>query len=224
MLELTKYISYRGVIIMNSLDYQHIFHEIKNTVTLINSSAQLLNTKCPQLDTEPYWNNMKHEITYLKNMVLEISQSGSTEQLQKEFLDVNSLLEDICRLMKDTYSDLQWNLQLDQHLPFINADHIKLKQAILNLLKNSAEAESKYITITTKTENTGIQLIITDCGGGIPLALEDKVFKLFTTSKEHGTGLGLAIARQIIESHQGTLILNNHPGEGCTFTITLPVL
>lgn len=209
---------------MNSLDYQHIFHEIKNTVTLINSSAQLLNTKCPQLDTEPYWNNMKHEITYLKNMVLEISQSGSTEQLQKEFLDVNSLLEDICRLMKDTYSDLQWNLQLDQHLPFINADHIKLKQAILNLLKNSAEAESKYITITTKTENTGIQLIITDCGGGIPLALEDKVFELFTTSKEHGTGLGLAIARQIIKSHQGTLILNNHPGEGCTFTITLPVL
>ena len=146
---------------MNSLDYQHIFHEIKNTVTLINSSAQLLNTKCPQLETEPYWNNIKHEITYLKNMVLEISQSGSTEQLQKEFLDVNSLLEDICRLMKDTYSDLQWNLQLDQHLPFINADHIKLKQAILNLLKNSAEAESKYITITTKTENTGIQLIIT---------------------------------------------------------------
>ena len=70
------------------------------------------------------------------------------------------------------------------------ADHIKLKQAILNLLKNSAEAESKYITITTKTENTGIQLIITDCGGGIPLALEDKVFELFTTSKEHGTGLG----------------------------------
>ena len=114
---------------MNSLDYQHIFHEIKNTVTLINSSAQLLNTKCPQLDTEPYWNNIKHEITYLKNMVLEISQSGSTEQLQKEFLDVNSLLEDICRLMKDTYSDLQWNLQLDQHLPFINADHIKLKPA-----------------------------------------------------------------------------------------------
>lgn len=207
---------------MNSLDYQHIFHEIKNTVTLINSSAQLLNAKCPQLDTEPYWDNIKHEITYLKNMVLEISQSGNTDQLQKESLDLNSLLKDLCRLMKDAYSDLQWNLQLDQQLPYVLADHIKLKQAILNLLKNSAEAESGYITITTKNENQSIRLAITDSGGGIPLALEDKVFDLFTTSKEHGTGLGLAIARQIIESHQGTLILSNHPGEGCTFTITLP--
>ena len=47
---------------MNSLDYQRIFHEIKNTITLINSSAQLLDSKCPQLQSQPYWNNIRQEI------------------------------------------------------------------------------------------------------------------------------------------------------------------
>ncbi len=207
---------------MNSLDYQHVFHEIKNTVTLINSSAQLLNTKCPQLNTEPYWDNIKHEISYLKNMVLEISQAGNADHLQKQLLDINSLLKDICRFMKDSYSELKWNLQLEHHLPFVNADNIKLKQAILNLLKNSAEADSEYITIRTQSKDTNVQISIADCGGGIPPTLEEKVFDLFTTSKEQGTGLGLAIARQIIESHCGSLLLDNRPGEGCTFTIILP--
>lgn len=207
---------------MNSLDYQHVFHEIKNTVTLISSSAQLLNTKCPQLNTEPYWDNMKHEINYLKNMILEISQAGNAEQLQKQLLDINVLLKDTCRCMKDTYSDLEWNLQLSEQLPFVYADNTKLKQAILNLLKNSAEADSEYITITTQSGNHHIKIMITDCGGGIPLAMEDKIFDLFTTSKEQGTGLGLAIAKQIIEFHNGSLLLDNRPGEGCTFTIILP--
>lgn len=207
---------------MNALDYQHIFHEIKNTVTLINSSAQLLNTKCPQLNTEPYWNNIRHEINYLKNMILEISQAGSAEQLQKETLDINPLLEEICRVMKDAYSDLEWKLQLCDHLPCVYADSIKLKQAILNLLKNSAEADSEYITIATQKQDSFVQITVNDCGGGIPIALEDKVFDLFTTSKEQGTGLGLSITKQIIESHSGTLLLDNRPGEGCTFTISLP--
>ncbi len=208
---------------MNSLDYQRIFHEIKNTITLINSSAQLLDSQCPQLHAEPYWDNIRHEITYLKNLVLEISKAGSAQQLQKEPLDLNSLLQDICCIMKDTYSDLQWDLHLCDCLPLISADKIKLRQAILNLLKNSAEADSEYITITTQTVSNDVQIEVADRGGGIPPELESKVFDLFTTSKKEGTGLGLAITKQIIESHKGTLLLHNRPGDGCTFTITLPL-
>ncbi len=95
---------------MNSLDYQRIFHEIKNTITLINSSAQLLDSKCPQLQSQPYWNNIRQEITYLKNMVLQISKAGSGQQLQTASVDLHALLQDICQLMQDTYSDLQWDL------------------------------------------------------------------------------------------------------------------
>lgn len=208
---------------MNSLDYQRIFHEIKNTITLINSSAQLLDSKCPQLQSQPYWNNIRQEITYLKNMVLEISKAGSGQQLQTASVDLHALLQDICQLMQDTYSDLQWDLKLCSGIPIIHADQIKLRQAILNLLKNSVEADSEYITIATQTDHTNAFIKITDSGGGIPKELEAKVFDLFTTSKKEGTGLGLAITKQIVESHGGLLLLDNRHGEGCTFTICLPL-
>ncbi len=207
---------------MNGLDYQRIFHEIKNTITLFNSSMQLLDQRCSQLKTELYWDNIKNEITYLKNMVLEISKAGSMEQLQKDSVDLNSIVLDLCRFMKDSYSDLKWKLNLSEELPCVYADQIKLKQAVLNLIKNSAEAGSTYVIIETHAAGSHIQIAIIDNGGGISAELVDKVFDLFTTSKKQGSGLGLAITKQIIECHDGTLELNNQPGKGCTFTIELP--
>ncbi len=210
---------------MNTLDYQRIFHEIKNTITLVNSSMQLLDRKCPQLESEPYWINVKREITYLKNMILEISQAGNAEQLHKEPLDLNNLLKTTCQSMLNTYADLQWDFHLDKKLPVVYGDSIKLRQAVLNLLKNSAEAMngSGYITITTKTADSAVLISVADSGSGIPAELESTVFDLFTTSKKQGSGLGLAITKQIIEHHNGTLTLDNHPNEGCNFTISLPI-
>lgn len=210
---------------MNSLDYQHIFHEIKNTVTLINSSIQLLDKKCPTLQIEPYWENIKNETTYLKKMVLEISTAGNTNQLQKEPVDINAIIHNLCQSMKDTYPKLQWTLRLNEQNPIVNADSIKLRQAILNLMKNSAEAQngSGSIIIQTHMENSKAQISIIDRGGGIPIKLKDTVFDLFTTSKKHGTGLGLAITKHIVECHNGFLELDNQPDVGCTFTIHLPV-
>lgn len=222
MLELTQYKLVKGAFFMNGLDYQRIFHEIKNTITLINSSMQLLDQRCSQLKTELYWDNIKNEITYLKNMVLEISKAGSMEQLQKDSVDLNSIVLDLCRFMKDSYSDLKWKLNLSEELPCVYADQIKLKQAVLNLIKNSAEAGSTYIIIETHAAGSHVQIAIIDNGGGISAELVDKVFDLFTTSKKQGSGLGLAITKQIIECHDGTLELNNQPGKGCTFTIELP--
>ncbi len=207
---------------MNSLDYQRILHEIKNTATLINSSMQLLDSKCTQLQSEPYWDTIKHEVTYLKNMVLEVSQAGNMEQLQKEPVDLNDLLQNTCRFMNDAFPNLNWEFHLCENLPSIQGDATKLKQAVLNLLKNSAEAGSQSIIITTKQENSHTQIIIKDFGGGIPVDFEGKIFDLFTTRKNQGTGLGLAITKQIIEYHGGTLLLDNFPGKGCTFTICLP--
>ena len=68
-----------------------------------------------------------------------------------------------------------------------------------------------------------IDIELTDFGGGIPDTTKDNLFEIFTTSKEYGTGLGLPIARQIIEDHSGRLLFESRPGDGCTFSILLPV-
>lgn len=210
---------------MNSLDYQRIFHEIKNTITLINSSIQLLDRKCPQFQEEPYWQNTRQEVSYLKNMILEISQNGDMEQLQKKPLNINSLICSSCQYINDSFPNLKWNLILDESLPDICVDSTKLKQSILNLLKNSAEAMegSGCITVMTRQETPMLCIEITDCGGGVPVEMEDKIYDMFTTSKERGTGLGLTITRQMIENHGGSLQLKNKPGKGCTFSILLPL-
>ncbi len=208
---------------MNTLDYQRILHEIKNSATLINSSMQLLNKKCPQLQSESYWNNICQEITYLKNIVLEISYAGNLTQSRKEPVDLHSILQDTCKTVQDTFPNIDFTFHLCDNLPNISGDVTKLRQAILNLIKNATEADSASITITTESEPSLVRMIIADSGTGIPADLEDKVFDLFTTTKKQGTGLGLAITKQIIEYHGGTLLLKNHPGKGCTFTICIPV-
>ena len=68
-----------------------------------------------------------------------------------------------------------------------------------------------------------MSIAITDHGGGLDPALADTIFQPFITSKTGGSGLGLVITRQIIESHNGTLTCDSRPGDGCTFTIALPL-
>lgn len=209
---------------MNTLDYQRIFHEIKNSVTLISSSLQLLEHNLPILKKECHWMNAMEEVGYLKNMILEISQTGNAEQLTLEHADINSIVQQVCIFLKDSYPGIQWNLELNPTIGKIQADSCKLQQALLNLIKNSIEAMDGHgaIKIQSNAETQNITIKITDCGGGIAPELEPKIFDLFMTSKKHGTGLGLAITRHIIHLHHGKLEFANSPGIGCTFSISLP--
>ena len=64
---------------------------------------------------------------------------------------------------------------------------------------------------------------VTDYGGGLDPAFADSIFEPFITSKNGGSGLGLVITKQIVESHHGTIHCDSRPGDGCTFTLTLPL-
>ena len=210
---------------MNTLDYQHIFHEIKNSITLISSSMQLLEHNLPSLQSECHWTNTMNEVGFLKNMILEISQAGNTDHLKLQNTNINTIIQQLCHLLKDTYPNIEWNLELDHSLQEIRLDSGKIQQALLNLVKNSIEAMKGQGTISLHSNYSNQQIVvnITDCGGGIAPELEPKIFDLFMTSKKQGTGLGLAITRHIIHLHHGTLEFTNAPGDGCTFSIMLPI-
>lgn len=72
-------------------------------------------------------------------------------------------------------------------------------------------------------EDELVKITVTDQGGGLDPALADNIFQPFITTKTGGSGLGLVITKQIIESHHGTLTCDSRPGDGCTFTIALPL-
>jgi signal transduction histidine kinase len=115
------------------------------------------------------------------------------------------------------------NADLNGQLPPILADKEKMKQAILNLCKNAAEAmpEGGVLTCKAYPLNDRAILEISDTGPGIPAEVD--AFQLFTTTKPEGTGLGLPIVQQIVNEHHGTIDYVSEPGKGTTFRISLPL-
>ena len=84
--------------------------------------------------------------------------------------------------------------------------------------------KSGTVTIRVSSENDVVLIAVTDYGGGLDPAFADSIFRTFYHfQKIGGSGLGLVITKQIVESHHGTIHCDSRPGDGCTFTLTLPL-
>jgi signal transduction histidine kinase len=104
-------------------------------------------------------------------------------------------------------------------------DENRMRQAVLNLIKNAFEAIEGAGTLTIAVKNrprSRVVIAITDTGPGIPAGAQDRIFTPDYTTKEKGVGLGLAIALQIIRAHDGELRMRSEPGRGTTVEILLP--
>ena len=181
-------------------DYLNIFHEIKNSITLINSSLQLVAKKHPEVQDFDYWKESMSEIDFLKNMVTQLSSARLCGHLSLMQVNLYAFMNQI-------------------------SDPQLLKQAIVNIVKNACEAMngSGTVIIHVFCKNSLLHIAITDHGGGLPPALAANIFSPFITSKTGGSGLGLVITKQIIEAHHGSISCDSRPGDGCTFTIILPL-
>jgi len=105
-------------------------------------------------------------------------------------------------------------------------DGPKIRQVLLNLIQNAAEAMEDGGTVTVRAsdfpEGGGIVLAVQDDGPGIPPDQMKRVFEPFFSTKFSGTGLGLAIARSLVEQHGGTLQVDSEVGKGTNFYLILP--
>ncbi len=102
----------------------------------------------------------------------------------------------------------------------------QLNQVWTNLIHNGLQAMkySGMLTVATKLENDTVIVSIKDTGGGIPVEIQDKIFKAFFTTKPagEGSGLGLDICRKIIEKHHGKIYFQSEEGVGTTFLVEIP--
>lgn len=215
-----------GITLLSNEDYLHIFHEIKNSITLINGSLQLVEKKHPEVREFDYWSESMSELCFLKNMVIQLSSARLCNQLNLMQVSIYSFMHQIDTSIRVlSWKNFVCNFQLEENLPLIELDPQLLKQAVINIIKNAFEAmhESGTTDVHVFYEEPFMSIAITDHGGGLDPALADTIFQPFITSKTGGSGLGLVITRQIIESHHGTLTCDSRPGDGCTFTIALPL-
>jgi len=124
--------------------------------------------------------------------------------------------------------------ELDETLPRLPALRDELNQVILNLLVNAAHAVAdrprvagvaQRIIVRTRRESSHAVIEIADTGGGIPVAVQSRIYDPFFTTKPvgKGTGQGLAIARSVVEKHKGSIVFADNDIGGTTFTVRLPL-
>ena len=156
----------------------------------------------------------------------EFSHSGAEAP---EETDINEIIRLTLRIARNEVSNISSALiELDESLPMINAYPQQLKQVFLNLVINALHAmkgeEDSRLEIKSVFKAPNLVITIHDNGCGMAEELRRRIFEPFFTTKEvgKGTGLGLAVVEAIIQRHEGRISVDSAPGEGSTFTITLP--
>lgn len=204
-----------------------ISHEIRNPVGLLSSQLQLMTDHHPELKDYEEWDNLEENMDYLTSLLGELSDYNNADTIRLESIEMEPFLRSVlsCARPSLNYLDISLHVHLDEQLPVIRGDRVKLRQVILNLLRNAQEAITPpgQIYLEAFCRNGHIFISMKDSGCGIPREYMDTLFDPFVTHKPGGTGLGLAIIRQIIEAHQGTVQAESIPGKGSTFTVILPV-
>jgi signal transduction histidine kinase len=169
----------------------------------------------------------------LINDVLDISkiESGALSLFIKDDVDVKKELERTVETAQSLISEKSIKIvtQIDDNLPLLTGDELRIYQIILNLVSNACKfTKEGEINVRAYQENGSVVVAVKDTGPGIPLEDQERIFSAFVQSESGlrdgtGTGLGLPIAKRLTEAHGGRLWLNSELGKGTTFFIAIPI-
>ena len=147
-------------------------------------------------------------------------------QLDKSLTHLEQLLEEVVRVAKEDArrSEVALRIVHSNRLRPLNADPMRLEQALLNLVVNAVQASASGEVVTLRAIPCGgsVAIEVSDRGEGIPEDKRSEILAPFYTTKKEGTGLGLPIVKKIVEAHAGRLEFADNPDKGVTFRIILP--
>ena len=214
----------------------HLAHEIKNPLNSILLNAELLGDEIEELSGEERARGS--EARGLLDVILrEVRQLRKVTELYLDFarsprnvrrrVSINGLLRQIIRFLKNECAErnIRVNKLLSRDVPWLSVDPISLRQAFHNIVRNAIEAigSEGELTIASRLAGDQIEIEVTDTGKGMTPDELDQLFTPFFTTKHRGTGLGVAYAQQVALDHNGEIRCDSTPGQGTTFTISLPV-
>ncbi len=212
-------------------------HELNQPLTAVINYVQAAGRL---MESEDQFTKDK-ALGYMGKAVEQASRAGAIirglrqyvekEDADRSFECINTIIEEAVALILPGGSDtgIGFETALEENLPSILVDKIRLQQVIVNLVRNALEAlqetKNALLVISTKLV-TGdmIEVRVSDNGPGLPKALKGKLFQSFVTNKSKGMGVGLSICRTIIEEHEGKISAQENVDGGVTFCFTLPTL
>jgi len=202
-----------------------IAHEIRNPLTSIKGFIQLM--KSEPIKNDQYLEIIDQEIDRISSITNELMIFAKPNHLNYEHQDLKMILRSCITLLEGVAYQKQIQIVLDscEEPVYVFCDKQKIKQVIINLIKNALESmeDPGIITICMrKHEGQGV-LSITDEGCGIPNELVGKLGQPFFTTKSNGNGLGLMMCYKIMEEHEGRIEVESELGIGTTFYVFLPL-
>ncbi len=211
-----------------------IAHEINNPLAGILTFAKLLIRDLEDGSQDPAARDQS-----LRNLRLVEREAGRCTAIVRNLLDfarerpLNLSEVNLNQAVNEALSlvDHQLTLRgitLDKRLeplPPISADFGQLRQALVNVILNAADAMSAggLLTISSRTNPEGVELVVADVGVGIPPEHLARIFDPFFSTKDKGTGLGLSVVYGIVERHGGRLEVKSELGKGTSVRIRLPL-
>jgi two-component system NtrC family sensor kinase len=206
-----------------------VAHEINNPLTGVLTNASLLLAATPADDPKREdLQTVVDETMRCRKIVKGLLEFSRQAKPQVQLLDSNQVVTDVLGLVKNqaSFRNIALEVALADGLPPVLADRDQLRQVVLNVVLNAAEAMtgSGRLELKSRFERKErlVWLEIRDSGPGIPEEVKARMFEPFFTTKRTGTGLGLAIAYGIVQEHKGRILVESEPGKGTTIAVGLP--
>lgn len=208
-------------------------HEVRNPLNSIALQLSILERRVSSLKDGPSEEMgdliaiIREEVKRLDALAGDFLLFSQISRLQFRPANVDTLLEDVVRLLVPEAAAVGATIERETRSPLpetVVLDGEKIKQVLINLVRNGVEAlgpAGGVVLLEAGVVEGRLQISVKDNGPGLPEGID--IFQLFVSTKPRGTGLGLAIAQQIVLDHSGEISTSSVPGNGATFTVSIPL-
>jgi signal transduction histidine kinase len=212
-----------------------VAHEINNYLAVLSGRAQLLQMGAGRLTPQQLEESTR--IIYEQARNMSVLTKGLLDFSHREARMQPTRLNDLARRTvefispQNKYERVQFEMDLAADVADLDLDPGQIQQVLLNFFSNSADAMNgakvlqPRVTVRTRwrAQAGEIELVVEDNGPGIPEGALQRIFEPSFTTKPEGHGFGLSTCYRIVQSHGGRISVENVPGAGARFTVTLPV-
>lgn len=206
-----------------------IAHEVRNPLTSVKLLVgAALSGRCPKGLSDTDLQVIHDEVGRVEKKVQALLDFARPLEIEHEPEDITRVVQQVVSLVQERLRQQAVRLSLDLPERPVTAelDRDQFKGVLVNLIFNALDAMPGGGALEVRLNQEApdrVRLTVADTGPGIDVAVADRLFTPFVSTKPTGTGLGLSVSRRIVQAHGGSLTASNRDDGGACFVITLPV-
>ena len=200
-----------------------ITHEIKNPLTVVNGYLSMFDVTDIE-KSKRYISILKNEVNRTLNLLSDFMEFTKIKVVKKE-CNFNDLISDVKEVLIPFFvkKNVSYSFCVQNNI-IVNMDYNRIKQVIINVIKNAVEAcreSNGMVTTTAFTEEDYLIIVVKDNGIGMDKFVLDNILVPFYTTKDNGSGLGVSLSKEILEAHGGTINYDSVKEKYTTCKITI---